>query len=952
MSTIRGIQEKQEHAAQKLARDTRPLGERVADFLCQPTTSFVVYGTGITVLFIFPLAADLIFLTCLGIFIFVYTRKSTLPFRMPRSSRALDYNDLIPGTMKAKKAGGISYFGNDRVTGEELWFTNEDLRTHVLIFGSTGSGKTEALVSIAFNSLVHGSGFIYVDGKGDNSLFAKVFSMVRRMGREDDMLLINFMTGARDVIGPQINRLSNTMNPFSSGSSSMISQLVVSLMDAASGNTSGDMWKGRAINFVESLMKILCAMRDAGHILLDANSIREYFILEKLESMVVDKKFPVGDEGHMVPLDKMPKEILEPLKSYVLNLPGYNPKKKGDQAGEVREQHGFITMQLTRVFGSLADTYGHIIRTNLAEVDLKDVVLNRRILVVLLPALEKAPEELANLGKIIIASLKAMMAAGLGDSVEGDYRDVILRKPSNSASPYVCIMDEYGYYAVQGFAVVPAQARSLGFSAIFAGQDLPAFQKASKEEAASIGANCNVKICMKLEDPQETWEFFNKVAGETYVTNVSGFQMNAGSMALNYMDTKNASVDRRARIELLDLKDQREGECHMFFKSRIIRAEMFFANPKPVKRMRINHFLKVEPPSDIDLINLDKRLRRFSEVFENEQVVLPRLATNEDIAILANTLQEAKDLQPVERGIAGLIAILEHEVTRQRELSAPYEGEHLGYTISAFTRIEVTPLIEQMIGSENVELFSLPLIRRGSTMEELKHIERLSGQTEQISQQLASRVIADIEKVTSYPPEILFAKDKQQTFQDLNDIINLLGGSPVPWGSDGGSASSSGGSSSGNGGSGVMGSASADQADEVYEVDEVDETTAEDTKSYYQSDAAAQEQVAAQKYAAELPRLPELEQREPVKPEEQGNVVSKDETIKEAIKKDELTKAISTDLPPSLEHIMDLPNLAHLPELPTLEEFEALLKRHGINIEDLEHRNGSGDQDDDSDKSK
>jgi len=43
-----------------------------------------------------------------------------------------------------------------------------------------------------------------------------------------------------------------------------------------------------------------------------------------------------------------------------------------------------------------------------------------------------------------------------------------------------------GYYAVEGFAVVPAQARSLGFSAIFAGQDLPAFQKASKEEALSM----------------------------------------------------------------------------------------------------------------------------------------------------------------------------------------------------------------------------------------------------------------------------------------------------------------------------------------------------------------------------------------------------------------------------------------------------------------------------------
>ena len=55
------------------------------------------------------------------------------------------------------------------------------MRTHALIFGSTGSGKTEALISIAYNALLQASGFIYIDGKGDNSLFAKIFSMCRMM---------------------------------------------------------------------------------------------------------------------------------------------------------------------------------------------------------------------------------------------------------------------------------------------------------------------------------------------------------------------------------------------------------------------------------------------------------------------------------------------------------------------------------------------------------------------------------------------------------------------------------------------------------------------------------------------------------------------------------------------------------------------------------------------------
>lgn len=775
---IRGIESKQEHSAQELSRDTRPLGTRFAEFLSYPATNFVFTFSGIALCFIFPGMTDVIFLTLFCLFMFSYTRKSTLPFRLPKSAHALDYNDLIPGTQKPRMSAGIAFFGNDRITREELWFSNDDMRTHVLIFGSTGSGKTEALISLAYNALVQASGFIYIDGKGDNSLYAKVFSLVRTMGRDDDLLLINFMTGARDVIGAQTNRLSNTMNPFANGSSGMLSNLVISLMDSATaGDSNADMWKGRAMNFVESLMKILTYMRDKGAILLDANNIRDYFILERLEKIVVDHKFPSGDMEYDI--SQIPSIVTDPIRNYVINLPGYNPKNRGRQSGEVLEQHGFITMQLTRIFGSLADSYAHILRTNLAEVDLKDIVLNRRILLVLLPALEKSPDELSNLGKIIIASLKVMMAAGLGDTVEGDYRDVVLRKPTNSPSPYMCIMDEYGYYAVKGFAVVPAQARSLGFSAIFAGQDLPAFQKAGKEEAASIGANCNIKICMKLEDPQETWEFFNKVAGETYVTNVSSFSQNTGSLTVNYLDTRNTSVDRRARIELLDLRDQREGQCHIFFKSTIVRAEFFHANPKSVKRMRIAHLLKVEVPSDNILMQLDNRLKQFAKVLSTPQYRLPAVTPNEDILLMTETLDNAPpDMNQVERGVAALIALLEHEVARQHELSSPYEDVELGNNMSAFTPITVTPLVEKMIGEDNVELFALPLIRRGSTMEDLKHIERLCGEDATDAERNAESILDDIEKVTAYPPDIEMQSNKHKFMESLNKIISMLGGEP------------------------------------------------------------------------------------------------------------------------------------------------------------------------------
>ena len=753
---LRGLDRKHEQDPRMLLRDTRTLGQRVHAFFEEPRNIAVIMVMAAFSLIFFRAIADLVLICAAGVFVYTMKRRPILPFRMPMRSHMLDYNDIKPGSTVASMARGICFFGNDRATNEELWFNNEDMRTHVLIFGSTGSGKTVALVSLAFNALVQGSGFIYIDGKGDNTLFAQIFSMARGMGREDDVLLINFMTGARDIVGPQERRLSNTLNPFASGSSSMLSQLVVSLMDSASGSPDGDMWKGRAITFVEALMKILVYMRDDGKVLLDANSIRNYFSLERLESITMDKMFPRDGGAEPVSLANVPPIILEPVVNYVLNLPGYNKQKKGKQVSQVYEQHGFITMQLTRTFSSLADTYGHILRTNLAEVDLKDVVLNRRILVVLLPALEKSPPELSNLGKIIIATLKAMMAAGLGEQVEGTYTEVIARKPTNAPTPFMCIMDEYGYYAVEGFAVVPAQARSLGFSAIFAGQDLPAFQKASKEEALSIGANTNIKIAMKLEDPIETWDFFSKTAGEAYVTKVDSFQTNPQSVFNNYLDTRSASTEKRQRIDLMDLKDQREGEAHIFFRSTIVRAKMFYANPPPVPRMRLNHFVKVQSVDIKELVSFEKRLQNFANLLTTQNFKIELKEPNDTINIVAKTYQEAKDKTLIERGVATLIELhgdAEPAVAIRDAEEAVVVEEVLQESdeLTVFNKIPLHALAKSLLGAQAQEV-SMPLLMKNFTQQKVDLLLRMFGKNDQYAKNVSKEVIYDMEIATKYPP--------------------------------------------------------------------------------------------------------------------------------------------------------------------------------------------------------
>jgi len=389
---------------------------------------------------------------------------------------------------------------------------------------------------------------------------------------------------------------------------------------------------------------------------------------------------------------------------------------------------------------------------------------------VLLPALEKSPEELSNLGKVIIASLKAMMAAGLGDEVEGEFADLIQRKPTNAETPYLCILDEYGYYAVQGFAVVPAQARSLGFSTIFAGQDLPAFQKASKEEAASIGANCNIKIAMKLEDPTDTWDFFSKTAGEAYVTKVDAFQTNAQSVMNHYMDTRSSSSERRARIDLLDLKDQREGEAHIFFKSRIVRAKMFYANPKPVKAMRLNSFLKVDKPDIKNLLGFEKSYRRFKELLQHKIDFSDELYDeNEDIDFLSKNIAANQAVSPIERGISALIAYHEHSIPAEY-LPEPEDTLLEESELNIFTTMRLTELDMALLRVDDYESFTKPLLDKKYTREQTDFVSRLSGVPAAQSTSVADELIRDMQMATYYPPQI----KQQYTGEEMAQLIDEL----------------------------------------------------------------------------------------------------------------------------------------------------------------------------------
>ena len=483
--------------------------------------------------------------------------------------------------------------------------------------------NTEFLLGIASQSLMWTSGFMFIDGKGTTEFHAKAWSIVSKFGRQDDYRVLNFTDPGGSIM--QSGRLdvqTNTINPFSHGTADQLMNLIVSLMGEA--GSSGEMWRHRAMALVTSTMKALCEMRDAGDILLDVQAIRDFLPL----GYGIDKKFcgkkrirsvaeipdaawdEMKSRGGLIELylrslrGEFSEKSLQALKGFFDSLPGFSLERafNGEpQEGKAAEQHGFLSMQLTKPLGSLADDFGHIFRTPLGEVDLDDVVLNRRILIVLLPALQKAPEEMRNCGRIVVATLKIMMGKAAGSQLEGTKYQIVDSKPTTGPSPFIAILDEAGYYMVKGIDTMMAQARSLGFMIVIAGQDMASMQSVSPQIAETVAANARLTIAGATEDAHRTWEFLQRKFAQHKVAVVSGKISKSGFLNTKWVDRPDRQFISQDRVPIGELQKLREGEFYFLMESKLVKARGFYLGEQWTPWIGINKFLAIRGPTDKSL---------------------------------------------------------------------------------------------------------------------------------------------------------------------------------------------------------------------------------------------------------------------------------------------------------------------------------------------------------------
>ena len=563
--TIRGLEDKETQERKPLLRDVRPLSQRIADTLKSSTVQISgIFGAGVC-LFLFPVYATPFFV--LGTMFFgirlVCSSYERLPFRMPIGMSGVDRGDPLPGRRGFAKPEGIFFLGNRLQDGQELWLKAKDILTHCLLFGTTGSGKTETLVSLSYNALATASGLFYIDPKASPKLAVQIWQMARFLGRDDDFRVLNYGTSGKTK-GKSPRRLSNTNNPFTFGSAEALTQLLVSLMPASDGANS--IFADKAQALISGVMYALVDLRDKGLLKLSTSTIRDSLALEECVKLAMRPE-----------LDEESRASIHAALGTSGWIAGREMK---DQPQSFAEQFGYAQSYFGKALSSLTDTYSHIYGAEDGEVDFADCIMQRRILVVLLPSLEKAPAELASLGKISLSAIRNACAVGLGANIEGDAADVLEALPTDAIGigPYLCIVDEYAAIVTPGFEVVLTQGRGLGIAAIVASQDYAGILEADKKGAQQMVANTTLKVFMRMQESEKTYELIRGLAGQSTVVRTSGFNIDE-RFGSDYRDSMNTTVEREDRIDLRDLQEQIEGEAHFVFSGQIVRGDMFYANP-------------------------------------------------------------------------------------------------------------------------------------------------------------------------------------------------------------------------------------------------------------------------------------------------------------------------------------------------------------------------------------
>ncbi len=600
---ITGPQAAHERSGDQTLRDIRPLTLRLSEWL-GGRASGLILGCMAGATALVPALVDVTLTTGIFYTAWVLTRRIEAPVRLPVGSRRRDWSDPDPATRKARMASGNRFIGWEEGTGKEIWLSDEDTRQHGTIPGTTGAGKTTTILSSYVNPLSQGSGFCLVDGKANSELYGQAYVLARRFGRDDDMRVLNLLTASlpteATAHGYNPHTQTNSFNPFASGNADAVQELLASQLGEAPSNDANGVFRGRAVALIGTLTPVLVWMRDHKGIPIDIEKVRYMVELKSIWTLAKQKVFLTRNTNGAEPtrhdVPDIPDALIYPLLAYLGEIPGYDLELPYNQQRSEKpsEQHGYAIFYFTQTFTQLAVSLGHIFKVQTGDIDMRDVVMNRRILIVNLPALEKSDDNLAALGRIVVASLRGMMAQLLGAKLEGDPHEIFAYKPGMGVGSFWVDFDELAYYATAGMDRMFAMGRGINMAFRIAFQELGGIWARLGEKSYSLLGNANLTVGMRQQDSGRTREWLEKTAGQSWVSSATSYQ---GAMeGTSYREAQQAEVRQVNRVDWQDFQRLLPGEAIVLFAGRRVYAKLFHVQLDIIFRPRLNRPLMLTAP--------------------------------------------------------------------------------------------------------------------------------------------------------------------------------------------------------------------------------------------------------------------------------------------------------------------------------------------------------------------
>lgn len=350
--------------------------------------------------------------------------------------------------------------------GSDVVLDAERVRRGILVTGGDPAGRAASLLRLAEGALANASGFMIVDDGGVPGLRSVVWDLAHRYGREDDVLHLDLTRHGRAG--------SNVIAPFWNARHDAIVQTISDLMDE--GGADGALWRGRAVSMLSGAVRALCWLRD--------NEGRRFGLAALHDQLNLRRYIALADPAAH---PGMPHDIRQGPASYLSSLPGFNPERGHRQSQTTMDQHGYLEMQFTKILRDLEMAFGGMDPDGPGDIDIADVVRNRRILYVR----QEGTAYGSRPAMFLTSALKHALAERLAapGAASGD-----------AAPPFLVLQAEAETYLAKGLSQLVARTPSANLALAYACHDLSTLRSLSEREAASVIANTSTKIFLRTED--------------------------------------------------------------------------------------------------------------------------------------------------------------------------------------------------------------------------------------------------------------------------------------------------------------------------------------------------------------------------------------------------------------------------------------------------------------------